>query len=206
MLWEDTLKVALDLIRREKIPHSEWTWGGGSALAFRICHRESVDVDIFFWNAMLLTRFSPRLNDYAEEISESYTEQSNFIKLYLSNGRQIDFIVSPVLTSEPYTRETVLGEIIQVETPWEIVVKKLFYRGESLKVRDVMDTVNVWKRYPKELERELKIAESKKRAIESRLEILKEVWNREVEALALYDEDLKSTDVLQKFEEIISGL
>jgi hypothetical protein len=206
MLWKDTLRVALKLIRREEIHYSEWTWGGGSALAFRICHRESVDVDIFFWNAMLLTRFSPRLNDYAEEISKSYTEQSNFIKLYLLNGRQIDFILSPALTSEPYTVETVLGERIQVETPWEIVIKKLFYRAESLKVRDVIDTVAVWENYPEEFERELEIVRPKKEIIKKRLEVLKKVWDREVETLTLYNESLRSVVVPQKFGEIIATL
>jgi len=203
MLWRDTLRTAINLIRHEGIPYSEWTWGGGSALSFRLHHRESVDVDIFFWNAMLLTHFSPRVNALAEKLSKSYTEQSNFIKLYLPDGKQIDFIVSPLLTSKPYTVEVVIGETIQVETPCEIVIKKLFYRAESLKVRDIVDTVAVWECCPDELKKEMELIKPKREVIKNRLQILKSVWSREIKNLTIYDESLKKLHTLQKFESII---
>lgn len=48
------------------------------------------------------------------------------------------------------------GQSVRVETPTEIVLKKLFYRTELLKVRDVVDVAAVLERDPETESQQLK--------------------------------------------------
>ncbi|WP_297889814.1 nucleotidyl transferase AbiEii/AbiGii toxin family protein, partial [Sulfurihydrogenibium sp.] len=141
--WKELLKTAYDILSEAKITEEDWTFGGGTALAYYYNHRESKDIDIFFHDAQLLTFVSPRLNSKAEGIAESYTEQSNFLKIYI-NSQEIDFIVAPNLTGIKPNLEIINGMKVFVDNPVEIVTKKLFYRPESLKIRDIIDTVIVY--------------------------------------------------------------
>jgi len=60
----------------------------------------------------------------------------------------VDLIVAPHLTQDYFVAEIICGRSVRVETPTEIVLKKLFYRTELLKVRDVVDVAAVLKRDP----------------------------------------------------------
>lgn len=104
MRWKEILRITLDIMekQRDNVPFSKWMCGRGSALSMRYGHRDSRDVDIFLWDAQLLTLFTPRLNDDLERIANDYNEMSNFVKVWLDNGSQIDFIVAPSLTDEPF--------------------------------------------------------------------------------------------------------
>ncbi len=119
-----------------------WTIGGGTMLYRRYAHRESKDIDIFVSDAQALSAFSPRLNDvaaqYAASRSDSYVEQSNFIKLMLGDG-EVDFIVAPHLMSPYATTEFLGSTAAMVETPAEILAKKVFYRASSFTARDAFD-------------------------------------------------------------------
>src|SRR5690606_15274895 len=115
-----------------------WTLGGGTVLMFRHQHRVSQDIDIFFSDAQYLTALSPRLNDDAAALTESYHEASTFLKLALSAG-EIDFIVAPNLTGLAPEVITFEGHSIRADASAEILAKKLFYRTATLKVRDVLD-------------------------------------------------------------------
>ena len=89
-------------------------------------HRRSKDIDIFLRDPQYLTALPPRLNDHTEAFTRRYVEQSNFLKLIFDGG-EVDFIVPPSLTTDPYMIKTVLGTETKVETPVEIVATKVFY-------------------------------------------------------------------------------
>jgi hypothetical protein len=120
----------------------DWTIGGGTMLYRKYRHRHSRDIDIFVADAQALPALSPRLNEvaaaYAERLSGSYVEQSNFVKLLLPDG-EIDFIVAPHLTAPFANPEAIGGRIVLVETPVEILAKKIFYRAADFTARDLFD-------------------------------------------------------------------
>ena len=207
MKWENVLKIALKVLERQKehVPFTEWTWGGGSALSYRYGHRDSEDVDIFFWNAQLLPFFSPRVNSDLEEIALRYNEMSHFIKVWIGEDSQIDFILAPSLTEEPFTVEEVMGYRIQVETPWEIATKKLLYRSYDLKVRDVVDVVAVL-RHREDRERLLRNSEvfaGKVGEIGRRLSYLEKGWDEAVKRLVIFDESLKDISIVKELRNFL---
>ncbi|WP_456465257.1 nucleotidyl transferase AbiEii/AbiGii toxin family protein [Desulfurobacterium sp.] len=141
----DLLNKAINCLKTAGIPYNEWSFGGGSALMFRYWHRESKDVDIFLTNPQYITMLSPRLNEYSESIATDYKESSVFIKISVEN-REIDFIVAPNLSGKLPVKKTLDSNMeIFVEQPEEILVKKFFYRTESLKIRDFLDAYTVLK-------------------------------------------------------------
>jgi len=206
--WESVLEVALKILERQKdyVPFTEWVWGGGSALSYRYGHRDSEYIDIFFRDAQLLTFFSPRVNEDLEEIAIKHNEMSHFIKVWIRDDAQIDFIVAPSLTEKPFTIEKVKGYEIQVETPWEIATKKLLYRSSDLKVRDVVDVVAVL-RHKKDRDMLLKSSEvfaPKLREIRKRLALVEKEWDKGMSKLLVYDESLKSPSIVKELEDFLS--
>ncbi|ACX51436.1 Domain of unknown function DUF1814 [Ammonifex degensii KC4] len=197
MTWKVLFDRALEVIDAAAIPAGEWTFGGGSALAFRFNHRVSRDVDIFLTDAQLLLLATPRLNTGIAERVSDYEEAASSLKLFFPEG-QVDFIVAPHLTKDYFTEEVVCGRRVRVETPVEIVIKKLFYRAEFLKVRDIVDVATVFKHQPEVL---LGVASgllgSRLRSIEWKWSRLEPKYRTEVEELEVQDADLKeNTPVL----------
>lgn len=110
-------------------------------------HRDSRDVDLFLGDPHYITFFSPRLNATAESLTTNYVEQSNFLKLSFPEG-EIDFVVAPNLTPDPTVTMPLEGRAIRVERPAEILAKKVFYRADQLRARDVFDIACVLRREP----------------------------------------------------------
>lgn len=147
-LWLKLFRHALKIIDSSKnvnAPTLEWTLGGETVLYRKFGHRYSKDVDIFMNDVQYVTFFSPRLNNVAEGLIEnrgSYVEQSNFVKLILDEpgcAGDIDFVVSSRLTHPAVVSEEIDGRIVLVETPEEILAKKVFYRADGFTARDVFD-------------------------------------------------------------------
>lgn len=120
----------------------EWTLGGGTMLWLRFRHRESHDIDIFLTDPQLLGALSPRLNGQTEKLVHerggTHVEQSNFLKLAFAEG-DIDFVVAPHLTT-PYAEPGEIdGRAVSIETPQEILAKKLLYRADDFTARDLFD-------------------------------------------------------------------
>lgn len=113
--------------------------GGGTVLMLRFDHRISKDIDIFTHDAEALSFITPRLNDVANSIADSYEEHANVLKLLLPEG-DIDFIVAaPVI---PHARPRTMdldGRTLALDATAEILAKKLLYRADSFKARDVFD-------------------------------------------------------------------
>lgn len=149
-IWESLFTRAmrvLDAAIKAGVPAEDWSFGGGTVLMLKHWHRFSKDIDIFVSDPQYVTSFSPRVNDRAEDDSQGYDEQSQYVKLYYPEG-EVDFVASPVISSTPFSFETILGREVRVETPLEIVAKKIRYRADSFKARDIYDLALVLERHP----------------------------------------------------------
>lgn len=142
--WAQLFKTACTLIRQvnaEQTVINHWTFGGGTAMMLQIAHRESHDIDIFLPDPQLLAYLDPQKRDFELDIKPSDYDGDGvkFLKLAFKDIGQIDFIVGPSLTSSPTSRRTIEGEIVDLETIPEIITKKIFYRGSSIRPRDIFD-------------------------------------------------------------------
>lgn len=199
-VWKILLKYALKILQSSKISRKEWTFGGGTALMLWFNHRISMDIDIFFTDAQYLNYITPRLNDVTLSLTDDYTESSNFIKLRFQIG-EIDFIIAPHLTEHPFQEKTINKHKILIETPVEIIIKKLFYRSEGLKVRDIIDTAVVVKSREKEILKYLEILRNRKDILMERIKKIQEIYNQEVNKLHIIDKKLQeeAIGVVDKF-------
>ncbi|MBI2754370.1 MAG: nucleotidyl transferase AbiEii/AbiGii toxin family protein [Betaproteobacteria bacterium] len=149
-IWEVLFQRALvliDSVEKAGITLSDWSFGGGTVLMRRYRHRFSKDVDIFILDPQYLGYLSPHLNDTAEEMTDDYTLQANFLKLQFPEG-EIDFVVSAPLTKNPTISETIFDRKVQVETSTEIVAKKVWHRGDRFRARDLFDLALIAEKEP----------------------------------------------------------
>ncbi len=184
--WLYVFRLALKILSHENIPKSQWSFGGGTALMTYYNHRKSKDIDIFLHDVQLLTRFSPRLNDYVASRTDDYTEMSNFLKLKVEQ-QELDFIVAPFLTRNPTIKKVIENVLVNVEAPEEIVIKKIFYRADAFKTRDIVDLALVIKHKESSLIENLGIFQSKIDILQHRLDILKKVYAIELKSLDIID-------------------
>jgi len=110
-------------------------------------HRLSKDIDAFITDPQYLPMLSPRLAGEDIWACHAFDEAANHLKLVYPEG-EIDFIVAAPITDLASKAMTIPEEQgpsggpsvqIEIEHPVEIALKKLFYRGASLKVRDIFD-------------------------------------------------------------------
>ncbi len=111
----------------------------------QIDHRESHDVDLFLSDPQYLGFVDPAKTDFEFEVmpSEYVGDGARFLKLSFENIGQIDFIAAPQLSAEPTTERLIEGVRTLVETPQEIIAKKVRYRGANIKSRDIFDIAAV---------------------------------------------------------------
>lgn len=139
--WRTLLDLALAALD-EVGPDVKWTFGGGTALALKMHHRISFDVDIFLKNAADLRALSPNRNQAARRIAERWQEPGNYVKLEREEG-EIDFILATDVTDCGPWLYGFGDREIRVEDPVEILAKKLKYRGSTLIPRDIFDILAV---------------------------------------------------------------
>ena len=113
-----------------------WTLGGGTGLFLSLNHRVSYDIDIFLEDPRALKRIAgdPRI----KRISDDWQFPGNYLKLIRQEG-EIDFILASNITENPFFVYNFKGAQINVETPAEIIAKKIRYRGSSFAIRDIFD-------------------------------------------------------------------
>jgi predicted nucleotidyltransferase component of viral defense system len=162
--WEMLFRYAVERLAATKFSKNLWSFGGGTVLMLKYNHRLSKDIDIFFRDPQLLNAISPRINDAAEDKIQGYSEHTQFTKINFQEG-EIDFIVSPQVTDCEPVLENVCGEQIYVDSPVEIIAKKIHFRAKDFMPRDIFDLAIVYS-----VEREKLIKNSF--AFESSLEIL----------------------------------
>ncbi len=141
--WRRLLDLALPALDHVFGPGTDetrpapWTLGRGTALALWIDHRISYDVDLFV-PGVPLKRFTPQQNPAAARISGTYQWPGHYLKYERPEG-EIDFL-SVVLQTEPgYAWMDHGARRIPVETPEEILVKKIRFRSARFTARDVFD-------------------------------------------------------------------
>lgn len=136
------LQNAIQILKEAGARHDSYAIGGGTILALYFNHRLSKDIDVFLSDSQLLSGVSPRLNAVAEDALD-YKEDGQFISLTFPEGK-IDFIVSGKISKFPDTERTFQGLSVFVEDAVEIVAKKIYYRGSSVKPRDLFDLAVVY--------------------------------------------------------------
>ena len=139
--WKSLLEKAyglMDSIVSDGFTLPRWSLGGGTVLMFYFAHRKSKDIDIFVPDPQFLGYVNPRIGGRGEDITSDYKDAADYVKLFLPEG-EIDFVASPTLTENPFEEYEVLGRKILLETPIEIVAKKLWYRGDRAAPRDLLD-------------------------------------------------------------------
>lgn len=141
--WVKLFAYAIERLSAARLPKNAWSFGGGTVLMLKYNHRFSKDIDIFFRDAQLLSAVSPRINDASEENILDYAEHTRFTKIQFPDG-EVDFIVSPQITNCHPQFEDVFGERVYVDSPVEIVAKKIRFRAEEFKPRDVFDLAVVY--------------------------------------------------------------
>ena len=131
--WERLLGLALPVLSDLE---TCWTLGGGTGLFLSLNHRVSYDIDIFLEDPRALKRIAgdPRI----KRISDDWQFPGNYLKLIRQEG-EIDFILASNITENPFFVYNFKGAQINVETPAEIIAKKIRYRGSSFAIRDIFD-------------------------------------------------------------------
>lgn len=142
--WSRLLRIGCAHIRQASssgVAIEDWTLGGGTALMLHIEHRESRDIDIFLPDPQHLALLNPEMRDFQfeERPSAHIGDGATFLKLAFANVGEIDFIVAAALTGTPATEATVEGEALLLETVPEIIAKKIYHRGSTIKPRDIFD-------------------------------------------------------------------
>ncbi len=179
--WEvlfDKAMLCLDSLAKMQMRPPEWSFGGGTVLMLKYAHRASKDIDIFLTDVQYLPALSPRLNDVSEAIAEAggYSEQSNCVKITTLEG-EIDFVAAPHLAATPYVEQMIHGRKVRVETPEEIIVKKLFYRAVDLHPRDVFDAAVVIKHDRGVLDRNHTVLQSRLSLLFRRMDELESIYD-----------------------------
>jgi hypothetical protein len=193
--WKELFKLACMFLKDAKISEDKWTLGGGTVLSIYYHHRISKDIDIFFNEAQFLTFLTPRLNDNVASHTKQYDEQSNFLKLRFAQG-EIDFIVAPRLTALRPVLMTIEGTPVLTDSPDEIVIKKMFYRAETLKARDILDIAVVVKNKKKDIIKNLNIFSGKLGTISERVSKISRDYEKLVQSIEIIDEKLAKESLL----------
>jgi len=131
--WKGLLSLALPVLSDLE---TCWTLGGGTGLFLSLNHRVSYDIDIFLEDPQALKRIAgdPR----TKRISDDWQFPGNYLKLIRQEG-EIDFILASNITENPFFVYNFKGTQINVETPAEIIAKKIRYRGPTFTIRDIFD-------------------------------------------------------------------
>jgi len=145
--WPVLFDIAIDILIHFKEANGftpPWSFGGGTALMLQIDHRESHDIDLFLDDPQVL----PFLNPETQAIKlsrapDSYQAGTDVLKLAYSDLGEIDFICCEGIITDPTQTTDVRGHAVALETPAEIIAKKVFYRGWSFQPRDMFDLAAV---------------------------------------------------------------
>jgi len=138
------LEIAIQVIEDYHV--IDWSFGGGTALScVYYQHRMSYDIDMFSTDFESINNLILNKENIANALSISMNQVEvspsaiTFILSEKDHQLKLDFLYSESLSTEPLKRINVLGQSnINVQTPIEIISKKLKYR-EILTIRDFVD-------------------------------------------------------------------
>ena len=186
--WEPLFAKAMTIIDAAAVSLGEFTWsfGGGTALMLKYRHRFSKDIDIFLRDPQFIGHVTPRLSPAAEAVTDQYEEGGEWVKLRLPEG-EIDFIGTGWLTTTPFRPERVMGRTVNVETPAEIVAKKVRYRAHNFKARDLFDLATVLEQAPEAIREIAPVIQGYRSVLLERVKSQRQALQEEFEALDLID-------------------
>lgn len=186
--WEPLFIQALTIIDSATAAIGEfpWSFGGGTALMLKYRHRYSRDIDIFLRDPQFVGYVSPRLSEAAAAIADGYDEAGEYVKIYRREG-EIDFICTGWLTTVPFRPEPLLGRSVNVETPAEIIAKKVHHRAATFKARDFFDLATVLDRAPDQIASIAPVIRGRREDLESRIHKRRAALEEEFAALDLFD-------------------
>ena len=146
--WYVLFDAAMSLIERAEQTIGGrflWSFGGGTALMLQIDHRESHDVDLFVDDVQVLPYLNPLTQEYTLTLppDDYEADGTRMIKLIYHDVGEIDFISCADITNLPNSTTVIRNVLVKLETPAEIVAKKIFYRGGTLQPRDMFDVAAV---------------------------------------------------------------
>jgi hypothetical protein len=146
--WPELFDVAMSIIDQangQGIGMYNWSFGGGTALMLQIQHRESHDIDLFIDDAQYLPYLNPETQGYDLSLAPSdyETDGTRALKIVFDGVGEIDFICCDPVTDEPFAMSEIRGRSIKLETPAEILAKKVVFRGSRLQPRDMFDIAAV---------------------------------------------------------------
>jgi len=177
-----------------------YAFGGGTALS--LCyfqHRLSFDIDVFIYDNQLMNYINPSL--YFEDIEE-------FIDDYIFMSHQINFVtkkgiyVNILSVNNLNIKKNIFLEIsadksILVETPEEIIAKKIIYRKKDNKVRDLFDIAFAIYKDKNFLKKLIEMKYINKNDLKDLYLAIQKVDEKEIE------EELKIISPLKKIDNII---
>lgn len=143
------IKALNDLVHECKklLPNNDLSFmrfGGGTALAiYHFQHRKSFDIDLFVTDPQILNYLSPKhwIDDSSTFNTAKYMDLANHIRLLTKENIKIDILVSQDFISHPIIDNTqaFFHETIYVESLEDILAKKIVYRKDQNKSRDIID-------------------------------------------------------------------
>lgn len=143
------IKALNDLISecRKLLPNNDLSFirfGGGTALAiYHFQHRKSFDIDLFVTDPQILSYLSPKhwLEDSRLFHTAKYIDLANHIRLLTKENIKIDILVSQDFIGHPIIDDShaFFHENIYVESLEDILAKKIVYRKDQNKSRDIID-------------------------------------------------------------------
>ena len=142
--WSELFHQAMLILDQLKNRHGyslDFSFGGGTALMLRILHRESHDIDLFFEDPQFLPLLNPDTQEYRLPIkpTDYEVDGSRSLKITFRNIGEIDFICCQPVTKKHSQPFTIDHRTVALETPSEIIAKKLYYRSARIQPRDVFD-------------------------------------------------------------------
>jgi hypothetical protein len=142
--WPQLFDIAIDIFDQTAKTvgrEPEWTFGGGTALMLQIDHRESHDIDLFLTDPQFLPFLNPETQGFElSRLPDTYqTDGAGSLKLTFEDIGEIDFICCAEITEKTTSVSNLRGKAVNLETPAEIIAKKVYYRGASMQPRDMFD-------------------------------------------------------------------
>ncbi len=176
-----------------------YAFGGGTALS--LCyfqHRLSFDVDIFIYDAQLMNYINPQIffEDIEDEI-EDYMCMSHQINMITKDGIYVNILSVKNLNPNKKDVLKLNNNSILVETPEEIIAKKIIFRKNENKVRDLLDIAFAIHNDNDFLNKLVKIDYITKNDLEKLYEAIKRVDEKEIK------EELKIISPFKKINNII---
>ena len=181
---------------------SYYAFGGGTALS--LCyfqHRLSFDIDIFVYDVQLMNYINPQIffDDIEDEVDD-YMCMSHQINMITKSGIYVNILSVENLNPNKKDVLELNNNSILVETPEEIIAKKIIHRKNDNKVRDLFDIAFALHLDRNFLNKLLKLKYIDKNDLVDLYQAIQKVDKKEIE------EELKIISPFKKIDYILTAI